>query len=507
MGAADIVLTGLAANDPVPGTYIEVAFAQGEASGAGSPRNILLLGNKTSAGSATVDTGLYGPDTQVPLQTESDAISLFGNGSPLHRMFRRVTAVNRDTAVYAVAVTASAGTAASGTVVIATQATGNGVHRMWVGDEYVDTTIVSGDAAATIATAIRDNVNAKLHWPVTASVATATITLTAKVAGPRGNWIRYQASITSGIGTTSTAATDAFLTSGATADDNTAALATILAKKYYYIVSEAEDATQLGALCSQVDTQAAPTSGIRQRVFAGSVDTISNVNTVATGRNQARAEITWSKASPWTPAELAANQAAVVALFENSGTSPRCNFAGFGNDALTAPYWKVPAPRTASAAPTRADIKSALNNGVSPIGVNPNGTTYLVNRITTRSLNGSTADYRIRDSHKVTICDFFADDLYAKTALNYGGKKLADDPPQGARPPGADVVTPSRWRSGIFGLIDLYDDNDLLQEVAKIKSGTQVRRASSPTSRVSARVPLEPIDCAFQFAAYVAQVA
>lgn len=504
-----IVLTGLAANDPVPGAYLEINFAQGDAAGDSSPLEILLIGNKTS-GSGTVNTVVYGPDTVVPLQTEADAISLFGPGSELHRMFRRVTKVNGgDTTVRAVIVTESAGAKAAATCVIATAATGNGNVRVYVGDEFVDTAVVSGDAVDTIGANIATNINAMTHWPVTASYdgPSDTLTITAKQNGPRGNWIRVQMLITSGIGTTlGSLTTDSFLSGGATADSNATALTTILPQKYYYIVSAAEDATQLGALVTQVNLQAAPTTGIRQRVFAGSVDTLANATTIATGRNAARADIIWHEKSPYTPAELAAHVAGMVAKFEVK-PNPRTNWCNFGQDAATQAYWFIPASRLASAWPTRTSIKSALNNGLSPVATLPNGTTYLVNLITTRSLNGSTNDYRIRSHHKVTICDFFGDDLLAKTVLQFSGKRIANDPPQGARPPGPLVVTPTIFRMAINRLIDDYDNNDLLQDVPLIKAGLVVQRESSPATRMSARIPLRPIDNAEQFALALDQVA
>lgn len=504
---ASIVLTGLAASDPVPGVYVEVNFAQGPATGSGQQRAILVLANKSSSGGATENSVIYGPDTIVPLQTEADMIALGGAGSEAHRMFRRIAAINKTTPVYWVFVAASAGTAASATIVLATTASGNGNHRVWVGDEYVDTAIASGQTVTAIGDNVAANINAMTHWPVTAVNASGTITITAKVKGPRGNWIRYMAAITAGIGTTTTATSDAFLTSGATADSNTTALATILPRRFYYIVSSAEDATQLGAVVSQVATQAAPTTGIRQRVFGASVDTLANATTIATGINSARCEIVWAEKNPWTPAELAANAAAIYALEEANENNPRTNFAGYGNDTNTQPYWKVQAPRAASAVPTRSNIASALDDGLSPVGVNMNGSTYLVNRITSRSLNGSNADYRIRPAHKVTICDFFADTLQAKIALQNAGKRIADDPAKGDRVPGAQVVTPRICKMQVFGVIDDFASNDLLQRVTEIKSGTVVQRESNPTTRMGIRVPLQPIDNFEQGAIAVDQVA
>ncbi len=502
-----IVLTGLAANDPVPGAYLQVSFAQGDASGSGSDTEVLLMGNPTSSGSATLDTEVYGPDSLVPLQTEQDAIDLFGAGSELHRMFRRFTKVNRSTTVRAIAVTPSAGTAASGAITLTTAAAADGNVRIWICDEFVDVAVASGAAFDTTAAAMVTAINAQTHWPVTAAYATPVLTVTAKVKGPRGNSIRMQVIKSSGLGTTFSAfTTDTELASGATADSNVAALATIASSKYYYIVSAAGDATQFGALCTQVNALAAPTVGLRQRAIAGAIGTLAATTTIATGINKARAEIVWQEKSLFPEAELAANQAAIITLFEVK-PNPKTNFANFGQDAVTGDFWVVPAPRLKSAWPSRTSIKSALNNGFSPVGVQSNGSSYLVNRITTRSLNGSTNDYRIRDAHKVSVCDFFGEDLISKTVLQFGGKRLMDDPAKGQRPPGGDVVTPTIYRGAILGLLDLYDSNDLLDNVALIKAGLVVQRETSPTTRISARIPLRVVDNAFQFSLALDQVA
>ena len=503
---ASIVLTGLAANDPVPGVYLETSFAQGPAAGDSSPRSILVLANATTAGAAVRDTTIYGPDTQVPLQSEAQMIGLGGTGSEAHRLFRRMARVNKNTAIYWVFVTESVGANATGTITITGTASSNGSIRIWVGDEYVDAPITSGDNVTTIAGNIVAAVNSMSWWPVTAANTAGVVTLTARQKGLRGNWIRFMTAITSGITSTSSVTVDTFLTGGTTADSNAAALATINPKAYYYIVSAAEDATQFGAVVSQVNTQASPTTGIRQRAFAGSIDTLANTITIATGVNAPRAEISWEEKSPWTPAELAGNAAAVYAQFENA-VNPRTNFAGFGNDAVTQASWKVPASRVATAAPTRASIVSALNNGITPIATNSNGSTYIVNRITTRSLSGSTPDYRVRDAHKVTITDFFAADVAAKTVLQMAGKRIANDPIQGQRPPGPNVVTPLIYRALILTVIDQYDANDLLQNVPDIKAGLIVQRETNPTTRMSARVPLQPVDNALSFAVAVDQVA
>ncbi len=508
---AAIVPVGLTSNEPTPGIFMEVNFAQGQSVGSGLTRAILVLANKLSAGSATVETVIYGPDTPVQLQTEPQMIALAGAGSEAHRMFRRMAAVTGENGppIYWLFVTESVGAQATGTITIATTATGNGTLRIWVGDEFVDTGIFTGDTATVIATAAVANILAKTHWAVTASNASGVITITAKQAGLRGNFLRYQSAVIapSPIGTTTSVTNDTFMTGGTTADSNATALATILPRWYYHIVSAAEDATQTGAAASQLATQSLAINGIRQRLFFGSTATLAATITIAIGINSPLSEVSWSEKSPWTPAELAANAAVVYAIEEASELGFRTNFIGYGNSATTQGNWKVPAPRAATAWPTPASIRSALNNGITPIGVNTiNGRTYIVDRFTTRSLNGSQPDARIREAHKVTISHRFADVLGKSLSEAGEDKVIGDDPPDGSAP-AENMMTPGICRSIVFRIIDRFAAASKLQKVDGIKKGTRVQREEDPTSRMGIRVPLATIDNFRQAAVIVDQVA
>ncbi len=504
-----IPLTGLAANDPVPGNYLEISFAQGAASLGTATYPILLLGNKSTAGDATVNSVVYGPGaaSPLPLSSMADAVARFGQGSELHRMWRRVTKINQVTPIYAVAITESIGSAATQALTFATTATANGTARYYVGDEFVDTPITSGDTAIVIATAVAVSINSKLDWPVTASAGgTAVCTLTAKNLGLRGNWLRGSCVISgASVGTTSSITAQAFFTGGTTADSSTTALATILPQRFYYIASAAEDSAQMLALITQVNLQAQPVTGIRQRVVAASIDTSGNVNALATTMNSARMELVWMQNADWTPSELAANMAAVYAL-EEAPLAFRCNFSGYGTDPKSQATWLVP-PAKSGTTPTRATIAAALNSGVTPIGTSSSGSTYLVKRITTRFKSGSNLDYRIRDSHKVTVCDRFGDDWLAKCGLEFSGKKLANDPLKGQRTPSGDVITPRVVLASLWQLTEDYSDLEMLQNVGQIKDGTLVIRETSPTSRISCKIPLQTIDICDQICTALDQVA
>src|SRR3990167_5879636 len=223
-----ISIPGLSADDPTPGNYLDIAFAQGEAAGSGGPIEVLLMGNLLSTGSATVDTIVYGPDSIVQLVTEQDAWGRGGGGSELHRMFRRFVRVNKTTTLRAIAVTESAGAQATGTFRFVGTATAAGTARLYVHDEVIEVPVANLDTSSDIATDMAAAINKQTHWGVTAA-ATATgtwgyVTLTARQKGPRGNEIRYMPGITPKIDLTVPTAIDLPLADGATADSSTTAL-------------------------------------------------------------------------------------------------------------------------------------------------------------------------------------------------------------------------------------------------------------------------------------------
>lgn len=505
----DIVLTGIGASWALPGNYIQVDLGVGPVGGSQLAYPILLLGNATSAGSATLDTQVYGPTSQTPAQTEQDWINLFGAGSELHRGFLRITdpllgANNQTTSVYGLAVTASTGTAATATITLVGNATGSGTLRIYMGSEFVDTPINSGDTITTIAANAVLQFNAKTQWAATATSSVGVITITAKIKGPRGNWLRFSTTITSGITTTATGTAIAFFTSGATADSNVAALATIAGSRYFYIVSAAEDATQFGALVSQVTSQALPITGIRQSAFAGYNSTQGSGITISTGINNAYAEYVHLQNSDWTPFEMACHAVANYAALEVK-PSPRHNFSGFGNAQADAATWKLPAPRDGTN-PTPTALNTGISNGLTSIGVNQNGTTYIVKRCTTRCLNGSNPDFRSRDAHKRTVTFYFADDWQAKLNAQFSGVDFTADPAVGAHVPGINVATPSRIGGALFQLIDDYNSADQLKNVSTIKANAVVQPSPTVPTRAQTRIPLSVIDILDQTCSDIQQV-
>jgi phage tail sheath gpL-like len=421
-------------------------------------------------------------------------------------MWRRFVTINKTSPLYAIAVSEGvAAVKANQTISFGGTATSSGSVKVWVGDEFVEVGFIFGDTAATVAAAVDAAIAAKTHWAVTSSVAVADVTLEAKQGGTRGNQIRVYGLVspaTAGISATPSVSTQ--LSGGTVDDDITDALAAIVPDRYYYILLAQNDSTNLGLASAQILSQAQPIVGIRQRLVFGHENDLASLVIKTTAINSPRAEAVWQLDSDYQSSELASHNGAIYALFEQP-LPVRCNYSGFGQDNETQPYWTIKAPRSGSK-PTRSQLVSALNSGITPIAVNAQGA-YLVKRVTTKFLTAASPDYRIRDAHKVTVSDRYADDLISKAALQLRGKQIADDPAANEPEPNPQTVTPQIVKPLIDRLTLDYAELGLLQRSSEILAGTKVLRETSPATRISATIPLQTIDILDQVAFEVNQIA
>lgn len=507
MGTLNMAVTGLSTANPVPGTYIEVKFAQGELLGNGLTPKVLFIGPKTSSGSATTGTQAY------PIGSESDAITYFGAGSPVHRMFRRFSQVCKSALVYGIAPAESAGDKAADTVTFATQATGSGTVTYTLAGETVTVGVANGDSVTTIAAALKAQINMQTHWPVTADNSSGVLTVTAKVKGTNGNLIRHRCSITSGIGTTVTLGSSStnLLLLGATNEVYTTALAAILPDKYDYIVpgvNPAVDATtesNLVLVRNQVVSQALPITGVRQQMIVAHVGTLSNAPTFAgTAMGHPRVQCVWQESSEWEPMELAAHFAGVRYNLE-TGADPGVNYDFYGLGAND--IWGVPKQYSNADYPTSTELSTAISGGLTPIAVSSSGNTYLVRSCTTYA-----SDVRVRDTSKVTVADRFAADLSARYQSHWSRAKVQDDPTDPNVQVPANVATPKKVKAcTIAPLYTQYANEGLLDSVKTFAATTGDLATCSvgidpvmPT-RINAMCPIHVTPLLHQFAAIVSE--
>ncbi|GAG09333.1 unnamed protein product, partial [marine sediment metagenome] len=243
--------------------------------------------------------------------------------------------------------------------------------------------------------------------PVTAGDAAGTTTVTAKLDGPRGNYIPVRCtSLAAGLAVAEPAT--GYLTGGATSDDPANALAVLAPVRYHYVVPPYEDATNLADYKAHCVDNAEPLQGRRQQWVGSSIDTLANTTTLATTLNASRGQIAWEENGDTLPSEMNAALAAYRAL--KDGTSVSWNYDG---DVLKG----VVAQNDTADYPTGAALASALNNGITPLQSQADGTVKIVRSITSRSQDAAgNPSYNVLDTSKVTVPDGLADEIQAEFA-------------------------------------------------------------------------------------------
>jgi phage tail sheath gpL-like len=401
-------LQGISADSPEPRVAREFVFATGVSSGISDERKVVLMGNLTSAGTATADV------RSRPIESSADSAALFGARSELHAMYRRFMMVAQDVEISAIPVAGSGGTAAALKLVVSANSDSvNGWEIDFMG-EVISVPVATGDEETATATAIANAINSydAGQLPVTAVAAIDgagpdyKVDVTFSHAGTRGTHILNELRIRS-LGSNAQSLTKSTLTAGATEDDWTNAITELGTLDDAYYVVAAKTATAgptatdngLGELMVEITNQSMPANGKDMRLFYGLVGTSAEAIAVpvAAPMNSVFAHGIQLEDCPLLPGQIAAYVCADVRAQEIAHPAANCNGRVMAG---------IPAPLDAADAPTKTEIKSQLNNGVTPLGLNK-GRVVLVRFITNRSLNDAgNNDYRAREGHIASVAHF-----------------------------------------------------------------------------------------------------
>ena len=160
----------------VPWVYVEI-----DDSHAGvdeGPFRTLLIGQKLGTGSVAAGES-------VRLGDAEDAAAKFGRGGMLHLMtaaFRRQNPIGN---LYGLAIADPTGapTAPKSTVTVTGAATAAGAAVVYVAGRRITAAVANAAVVATVATAIRDAINAYPDLPATATANLGVVTVTARQTG------------------------------------------------------------------------------------------------------------------------------------------------------------------------------------------------------------------------------------------------------------------------------------------------------------------------------------
>jgi phage tail sheath gpL-like len=140
--------------------------------------------------SLPLHTGVAKPDIPIIVGRQMDADHWFGRGGELANMAKSYFRNNFANETWMVGVSEPEnGTAASGTVTIATPPSEAGTIHLYIAGVNVRTNIHAAASVNEVAAAVADNINDEPDLPVTAVANAAIITITCKWLGVSGNEI------------------------------------------------------------------------------------------------------------------------------------------------------------------------------------------------------------------------------------------------------------------------------------------------------------------------------
>lgn len=447
-----------------PGSYMELNTSQAVQGVSSTDDIVMLIGQRRSGGtvSARVLTRLLGAD---------DAKDYFGQGSQIHRMALAAFGANPYIGkLYALALDDAGGAvAATGSLAIAASSLTAGVLTVWVGGDSFELDIAATDTANDIAGLIEDEIDARPDLPVTASVSTNTVTITARNGGTLGNAIDLDTAYTgTGLTVTKTA-----MASGATDPTFQNALDDIFAANVTIIVTPYNTATPLGLLVDHLDERS---DGVEQRGAVGVAaidDTVGNATTLCTGLNSGRLTVLNLPGTlTWTP-ELASAYAAVLA----------------GETDLARPLngleLKGVHPPDMSDRLLRTEFEALLENGCAVAEVSPMEAVRLVRSVSTRTTNDEGgADYGLADIQTIRVLDELRRALKERVRSKFARVKIADQAHT------ESTTDPTLIKMELIDVLKSYEAIDYVEGVDDSTDAVVVERNGSDPTRVDCVVPV-----------------
>ena len=140
----------------------------------------LLIGHANNGAEIVANSLVLMPSADYARQ-------ICGAGSQLARMVEAYRQTDPFGELYVIAVPESTGAAATVTLTVTGAATETGTVNVYVGRTRVQAPVTNGDNVATIASSIKDAINAVPALPFTASSSAGVVTLTARHKGLCGN--------------------------------------------------------------------------------------------------------------------------------------------------------------------------------------------------------------------------------------------------------------------------------------------------------------------------------
>lgn len=438
----------------------------------------LIIGQMLAAGTATTAA-------MVSCNSADQARTLFGQGSHIARMVKAFRDNDALTEIICIPLDDNvSAVAAEGTIDVTGPATAAGTIALYIAGQLVQVGVASGDAATAIATAIGAAINANSELPVTASVISAAVTITARNGGTLGNGIDLRLNYLGSVGGQSTPAgvglTITAMADGATDPDIADAITAMGDSKFNYIIQPYALATELDAFKTEMNDATGRWSYARQlygHVFTAKVADSATLLTFGGTRNDQHALCFGYYDSP-TPTYEAAAMFAGRASRSLSDDPARplqtLELIGF-----------LPPPETSWF--TLAERNSLLFAGIAT-SYYVAGRARIERAVTMYRVNEwGQVDPSYLDVETLATLAYILDFLKSRITQKFPRHKLANDSTRfGA---GQAVVTPSVIRGELIAAYSELESLALVENVEAFKANLIVERDATDPSRVNVLYP------------------
>ena len=470
-----------------PGTYVEVDNSRALQGLTGLHQRLLIVGQRLTTGETPANT-------PVLVVSANDGVRRFGQGSLLARMIAKAKAANSYTEMWAVAVDDDpAGVAATGLFTFGGAPTAAGTVALMIGGARVRVGVALDDTPTTVAAKAAAAINAVTDLPVTATAAEGVVTLSARHKGEVGNSLdlRYNyytgEALPKGLTLTITA-----MSGGAANPEIGPALASLVGRRYHYVVSPYSDAANLSALEDWLEERWDPMIQQEGLGFTAAKGTTADLSTLGSSRNSEFLCLAGSGLSPTTPEIWAAVWGAVAAF--NLNIDPARPL-----QTLALPGILPPATEDI---PDYPECNVLLHDGISTFMVDDGGDVLIQRAITTYQTNAlGLDDPSYLDVNTMAILAYIKDQVRTRISNVYPRHKLADD--DTTVPAGQALVRPKDINAELVALALQMEANGIIEGVEQFKTDLKVVRNSTDTNRVDALIPPNLVG---QFRVFAGQV-
>lgn len=471
--------TGVPANIIIPFVGVEFDSTAAFTGPATLPVTGLLIGQKLSGGTGTVET-------VIKITSEAQVITLAGEGSMAHKMAQRWFANNDTSDVYMILLDDDAsGTQATTEHTISGTASETGSVVFYVDGRRIETAVASGDAAATVGAAVASAINAETDLPVTAAFSTTTLTLTARNDGVAAGDIDVRINALPGEATPAglTVTPNSASTAGTNDPDVADALAAIGDEWFNVIVNPYDDTTNMDAIETFLATQAGPMIKKDGMCYQAKRDTLANLITFSTNaaRNSQYMTLVPAYKRFEQTCQLAAGYAAKVAQsVQNDSGEPlhRMTLAGF-RPLADGDKW--------TATERNSLAKAGVATLTDDIGVQTESTVtmYLKN-------SAGAADVAYQYQNTVFILMDLRYRFVQQILTKYPRARLADNADN--IKPGISVMTPKRGEAEALIWFQQAQRDGLVEGLDDFKSKLVVARDDSNVNRMNWLLPPDLIN-------------